>query len=242
MRSDRKFLSLVLAIVLVIGVCVPCFAEEAPAEEIIIEVPAEDVIIEEIILEDSSEEIIFEAPAEEIVIDVPAEEIIIEVPAEEIVIEAAEEPVVEEPVVEEPVVEEPVVEEPVVEEPVVEEPVVEEPVVEEPVVEEPVVEEPVVEAPVEEVVEEPVRQPIDCKVTIQIKNPKDVYYFGDKITFKAKVSGCEDVAYEIIWQYNDNDDSDKIEWEDAGSGKEFSYKISQENVTWQWRAVVVLAD
>ena len=46
-RSDRKFLSMVLAIVLVIGVCVPCFAEEAPAEEIIIEAPAEDVIIED---------------------------------------------------------------------------------------------------------------------------------------------------------------------------------------------------
>jgi hypothetical protein len=100
----------------------------------------------------------------------------------------------------------------------------------------------VVEEPVEEVVEEPVRETIDCDIRIDIKNPKATYYFGDRITFKAKVSGCEGISYKIIWEYNDNDMSDKIEWEEAGSGNEFSYEITQENVTWQWRAVVVLAD
>ena len=181
MRSNRKFLSMLLAIVLVMSVCVPCFAEEIEFSE------------DEIIFEEYSEDIFFE------------EEIVIEAPAEEVVV------VVEAPV-------------------------------EEIVVEEPVVEEPVVEEPVEEVVEEPVRETIDCDIRIDIKNPKATYYFGDKITFKAKVSGCEGISYKIIWEYNDNDMSDKIEWEEAGSGNEFSYEITQENVTWQWRAVVVLAD
>ena len=75
-RSNRKFLSMLLAIVLVMSVCVPCFAEEIEFSE------------DEIIFEEYSEDIFFE---EEIVIEAPAEEVVEEVKEEEPEVDAKEE-------------------------------------------------------------------------------------------------------------------------------------------------------
>ena len=76
---------------------------------------------------------------------------------------------------------------------------------------------------------------------IEIVNEKDKYYYGDEITFRANVTGCEGVSYQINWEYNDNDMKDEIEWEYAGSGDTFTFVITEENAEWQWRAAVVIA-
>ena len=92
--------------------------------------------------------------------------------------------------------------------------------------------------------EEPVFVPVDCDVEIEIEDEKDVYYYGDKITFRATVNGCEGVNYQINWEFNDNEkeDEDEEEWEIAGTGETFTFVITEENVDWQWRAAVVIAE
>ena len=83
---------------------------------------------------------------------------------------------------------------------------------------------------------------MNCDVEIEIEDEKDVYYFGDEITFRATVTGCEGVNYQINWEYNDNDMEDEVEWEYADSGETFTFVITEENADWQWRAAIVIAE
>lgn len=257
MHCNRKLLSLVLSIVLVMSVCLPCFAEETPAEATPAVVAEQPALESEVV----SEPVVESVPVVEPVVteeapSVPAEEPVVEPAAtEEPVGEPTEEQPVEEPVATE---EAPVVptEEPAATEPtpaptteVTEEPAPE--ATEEPVVEETAepTEEPGVEATeepedetTEEVEPEATPVPVNCNVEIEIVNAKDTYYYGDEITFRAIVTGCEGVDYQINWEFNDNDMEDEIEWEYAASGETFTFVVTEETANWQWRAAVVIAD
>ena len=253
MHCNRKRLSLVLSIVLVMSVCLPCFAEETPAEAtpaVVAEQPAlesggvsgpvvESVpVVEPIVTEEAPS-----VPAEEPVVEPAATEEPVGEPTEEQPVATEEAPVVptEEPVETEatPVPTAEVTEEFAPE--ATEESVVEETAepTEEPEVE--ATEEPEAE-PTEEVEPEATPVPVNCNVEIEIVDAKDTYYYGDEITFRAIVTGCEGVDYQINWEFNDNDMEDEIEWEYAASGETFTFVVTEETANWQWRAAVVIAD
>lgn len=239
MHCNRKLLSLVLSIVLVMSVCLPCFAEETPAEATPAVVAEQPALESEVVSEPVVESVpVVEPAATEEPVGEPAEEQPVEQPVttEEAPVVPTEEPAATEPT---PAPTTEVTEEPAPE--ATEEPVVEETAepTEEPEVE--ATEEPEAE-PTEEVEPEATPVPVNCNVEIEIVDAKDTYYYGDEITFRAIVTGCEGVDYQINWEFNDNDMEDEIEWEYAASGETFTFVVTEETANWQWRAAVVIAD
>ena len=72
---------------------------------------------------------------------------------------------------------------------------------------------------------------------IQLGNVGTLHY-GDEITLIAKVANA-DVSYRIVWEANDGD---KRGWFSIGSGDEYKYTLSQDNLGREYRVVLFTVD
>lgn len=72
---------------------------------------------------------------------------------------------------------------------------------------------------------------------IELKNEGNVRY-GDEITLQAKVQDT-DLSYRLVWEANDDDDRG---WYTIGSGSEYSFTVTPENVRRQFRVVMFAVD
>ena len=72
---------------------------------------------------------------------------------------------------------------------------------------------------------------------IELKNRGDIYY-GDKITLVAKVNDTN-LSYRLVWEAYDSPDRG---WFTVGSGDQYSYTLTEENVDREYRVVLYTVD
>ena len=72
---------------------------------------------------------------------------------------------------------------------------------------------------------------------IVLKDGMDIYLNGEVILV-AKVKNAN-MTYRIVWEANDNDEKG---WHEVGSGEEYSYTLTLDNVDREYRAVLFATD
>lgn len=63
--------------------------------------------------------------------------------------------------------------------------------------------------------------------------------FGQDVTLVANVSGAETLSYRLVWEANDGDDRG---WYTVGSGREYTFTLTNENAYREYRVAVFTVD
>ena len=77
----------------------------------------------------------------------------------------------------------------------------------------------------------------DGSVDIEVKNGD--FAFGEEVTLVARVHGAETLSYRLVWEGNDGDD---IGWHTIGSGNEYTFTLTRENMNREYRVALFVVD
>ncbi len=77
---------------------------------------------------------------------------------------------------------------------------------------------------------------LKASVSVSILTSGNVHY-GDTITLKATVKGLKGVKYALSWEVNDGSGWETVKGENSSK---YSFKVTEKNVQYKWRAVATV--